>query len=316
MLVLALSVPFLIPVESTGTKDYREAAPARGEFVEVAGTDVYLEQTPMVCAAGGDCPSDTLIILLHGFGASSFSFRDIRQQLAAFGDVLSYDRPGFGFTERPTSWSGENPYGKKGNLAILQALIERFGQSKKIVLVGHSAGGTLATQFALDYPGKVQSLILIAPAIYSSGGMPAFLNWLLFIPQLDRLGPLLVSSISSSGMELLKRSWYDQGKLTQDIIDGYRAPLEIEGWERGFWEFTRADRDFDVADRLGELKLPVLVITGDSDQVVPSADSERAAGAIENSVLFVLPKTGHLPQEETSEQTLKSIKVTWSILSR
>lgn len=316
LLILLLTVPFLIPVETSGTKSYKEAAPATGEFVELAGTEVFIERTPSKCLEPKTCQDAPLIILLHGFGASSYSFREIRAELSKFGEVISYDRPGFGYTERPTKWSGANPYGRSGNEIILSELIKRYSNGRKVILLGHSAGGTLAAQFALDYPGKIQGLILISPAIYANGGAPSWLNWLFYIPQLDRIGPLLVSSISSSGMELLKASWYDQSKLTPEIIEGYRAPLQIKGWERGFWEFSRSDRDYDVANRLEELTLPILILTGDSDTVVPTTDSEKLSGALSQSVLFVIPKTGHLAQEESPMETLKAIKVTWSILTR
>jgi pimeloyl-ACP methyl ester carboxylesterase len=254
--------------------------------------------------------------LLHGFGASTFSFREITEPLSAFGEVIAYDRPGFGLTERPTNWSGENPYGSVGNALIIDDLIQSFAPNKDVYLVGHSAGGTLAAQYVVDNPGKVKGLILIAPAILSAGGSPSWLNWIYYIPQFDHLGPLLVSSIATSGMDLLDRSFVDKSKITREVIDGYRTPLQIAGWERGFWEFNRAPRSFDVKDRLAEITIPTLLISGATDLVVATDDTKTVATMIEGSVLFVIPFSGHLPQEETPEDTMKAIRVTWSILSR
>lgn len=211
---------------------------------------------------------------------------------------------------------GENPYGSVGNDLILDDLIGNFAAGRKVILVGHSAGGTLAAQYAIDNREKVQGLILISPAILTQGGSPSWLNWIYSIPQLDHIGPLLVSSIASSGMDLLYRSWYNQDLITEETISGYRAPLEIAGWEEGFWEFNRAPRSFDVQDRLVELDLPVLIITGDTDTVVATKDTEELASLIPSSVLFVIPKSGHLAQEESPNLTMKAIKVTWSILTR
>lgn len=316
LLALALVVPFLIPVETSGTKSYQEAAGPNATFFKAAGVDIYYEKTDFVCLEGKDCSNPPVIFLMHGFGANSFSFDSITSPLSELGDVIAYDRPGFGFTERPTSWTGENPYGSVGNDLILDDLIGNFAAGRKVILVGHSAGGTLAAQYAIDNREKVQGLILISPAIITQGGSPSWLNWIYSIPQLDHIGPLLVSSIASSGMDLLYRSWYNQDLITEETISGYRAPLEIAGWEEGFWEFNRAPRSFDVQDRLAELDLPVLIITGDTDTVVATKDTEELASLIPSSVLFVIPKSGHLAQEESPDQTMKAIKVTWSILTR
>ena len=315
-LLLVLVVPFLIPVESTGSRTYKEVAGETATFVKALGIDIYYEKTDFICSENSNCSNPPVIFLLHGFGANTFSFREVRSELSELGDVIAYDRPGFGLTERPISWDGENPYGSIGNDLILDELIATFAQNRDVILVGHSAGGTLAAQYAIDNEEAVKGLILISPAILTAGGGPSWLNWIYSIPQLDRLGPLLVSSIATSGMDLLNRSWYEPSLISDEIIAGYRKPLDVIGWERGFWEFNRAPRNFDVRDRLDEINVPTLLITGDSDTVVETADTVELASLIKNSVLFVVPKSGHLAQEETPEETLKAIRVTWGILTK
>lgn len=316
VLALLLIVPFLIPVETSGTRTYKEVAGPEGAFANALGTEIYYEKTDFVCSEGIDCSNPPVIFLLHGFGASTFSFREVVAPLSALGDVIAYDRPGFGLTERPTSWESENPYGSIGNDLILDELIAQLAPGREVILVGHSAGGTLAAQYAVDNKGAVKGLILISPAILTTGGSPSWLNWVFSMPQLDHLGPLLVSSIASSGMDLLERSWYDKTKISDEITAGYREPLDVIGWEEGFWEFNRAPRAFDVKDRLDEIQIPTLLITGDTDTVVATSDTEALANLIEDSVLFVIPQSGHLAQEETPEDTMKAINVVWSILTR
>ena len=316
LLVAALIVPFLIPVETSGTKTYQEAAGSATSFAKAQGIDVYTDVTEFDCQTGSDCENPPVFILLHGFGANTFSYRFVSEPLSAYGDVIAYDRPGFGFTERPTSWEGENPYGSAGNDLILDELVAEYASNREVFLVGHSAGGTQAAQYAVDNPGAVTGLILISPAILTTGGSPSGFNWIYSIPQLDHLGPLLVSSIASSGMDLLDRSWFDKSKITDEIKSGYRAPLEIIGWEEGFWEFNRAPRSFDVRERLSEIKIPTLLITGDTDVVVATADTEALATMIEGSSLVVIPNSGHLAQEENPAETMKAIDDYWMSLSR
>lgn len=316
VLALLLIVPFLIPVESSGVRTYKEVAGERATFATAQGIEVFYEKTDFVCQEGKDCSNPPVIFLMHGFGANTFSYREVTKPLSELGEVIAYDRPGFGLTERPTSWEGENPYGSIGQDLILDELIERFASGRDVILVGHSAGGTLAAQYVVDNKDAIKGLILISPAILSNGGTPSWLNWIYSIPQLDHLGPLLVSSIASSGMDLLDESWYNKDLITEDVKAGYREPLSVIGWEEGFWEFNRAPRPFDVRDRLDEITIPTLLITGDTDTVVATKDTEALASMIENSVLFVIPQSGHLAQEETPEDTMKAIQVVWGILTR
>jgi pimeloyl-ACP methyl ester carboxylesterase len=316
VLALLLIVPFLVPVETTGVKTYKEVAGEGATFATAQGIEIFYEKTDFVCQADKDCSNPPVIFLMHGFGANTFSYREVTKPLSELGDVIAYDRPGFGLTERPTSWEGENPYGSIGQDLILDELIETFASGRDVILVGHSAGGTLAAQYVVDNKDAIKGLILISPAILSTGGTPSWLNWIYSIPQLDHLGPLLVSSIASSGMDLLDESWYNKDLITEEVKAGYREPLSVIGWEEGFWEFNRAPRSFDVRDRLDEITIPTLLITGDTDTVVATKDTEALATMIENSVLFVIPQSGHLAQEETPADTMKAIRVVWGILTR
>jgi pimeloyl-ACP methyl ester carboxylesterase len=316
VLALVLVVPFLIPVQTTGTATYKEVAGDGATFATAQGIDIFFEKTDFVCKEDKDCSNPPVIFLMHGFGANTFSYREIIEPLSQLGDVIAYDRPGFGLSERPTSWDGENPYGSIGQDLILDELIAQFASGRDVILVGHSAGGTLAAQYVVDNKDAIQGLILISPAILSTGGSPSWLNWIFSIPQLDHLGPLLVSSIASSGMDLLNESWYNKDLITDEVKAGYREPLNVIGWEEGFWEFNRAPREFDVKDRLDEIIVPTLLITGDTDTVVATADTQALANMIKDSVLFVIPQSGHLAQEETPEDTMKAIGVVWGILTR
>ena len=316
VLALILVVPFLIPVQTSGTATYKEVAGEGATFASAQGIDIYYEKTDFDCQEGKDCSNPPVIFLMHGFGANTFSFRELTEPLSQLGDVIAYDRPGFGLSERPTSWEGENPYGSIGQDLILDQLITEFASGREVILVGHSAGGTLAAQYVVDNKDAIQGLILISPAILSTGGSPSWLNWVFSIPQLDHLGPLLVSSIASSGMDLLNESWYNKDLITEEVKAGYREPLSVIGWEEGFWEFNRAPRAFDVKDRLDEITVPTLLITGYTDTVVATANTEALANMIKDSVLFVIPQSGHLAQEETPADTMKAIQVVWSILTR
>lgn len=298
VLLVLLIGPFLIPVNTSGTLT-KEAAAAeiwgdRSEWVTLADHQVHF-------VTAGDPESNRLIVLLHGFGASAFSYRDVLEPLGEVGYVIAYDRAAFGFTERPTTWE-LNPYSEAGQLEVLDQLINRFGDGKEAFVLGHSAGGNIAAAYAIENQEKLAGAILFAPALLTSGGIPSWLTWMFSIPQLNHLGPLLVSSIASSGTDILYSSYYDPSKVTAQKLSGYTTPLKISGWESAFWEFTKAARPSGAADRLGEITIPTLVIAGDSDEIIPTADSREVAARISGSQLVIIPRTGHLPNEEAPEE--------------
>jgi len=291
-----LVVPYLIPFESSGTLTAAEAAGPEAEFVTLAGLEVHIETAEY---SGESADEPPLIVLLHGFGASTFSWRDVLEPLARSGDVIAYDRPGFGFTVRPISWEGANPYGTPGNLVLLDELLTAYAPGdREVILVGHSAGGAIAAEFARTNPDAVDLLVLVSPAVYSTGGVPGWLAPVLRFGPIDRVGPALVGGIASSGEELLRQIFVDQSLLTPAVYAGYRRPLTVAGWEEGLWRFVTAPRDNELAANLGGLDQPVLLVTGSGDTVVPTSDTEQLAGALPDAELVVIPRSGHLPHEE------------------
>lgn len=299
-----LIVPFLIPQPNSGTLTNVQAAGSGAEFEPLGGLQVRVERETY----GGDCKcSAPLIVLMHGFGASTFSWREVIKPLSKFGDVIAYDRPGFGFTERPTTWTGSNPYGFEGNFKIIDDIVTNYGLSRQIILVGHSAGGQIAAEYARLNPSKVQGLILVDPAILTTGGSPDGMEWLYQIPQVQKLGPILVSSIATSGDDLLRKSYFDKSALTSKVIAGYHQPLKVRGWEQAFWNFATAPRKNQLAENLDQIMTPTLLITGSNDTVVPTKDTVKLGKLISNSSLLIIKNSAHLPQEEQPADFMKSV---------
>ena len=310
-LVVLTAGTYLIPVGTSGTVDFRDGAPPGTQFIAVGGVDIATSHTPYL----GDGEADTLFVLLHGFGASSFSWRDMAGPLSERGDVVAYDRTGFGFSERPESWRGVNPFGSEAQCAVLSAVTDQYLRGHtSIVVVGHSAGGTLALDCVIFDESGATHLVLLAPAALSGGG-PSGLGLVRWIPPLDRLGPLLVRGISDSGNDLLFDSVVNEAILTPEVLAGYRAPLTVTGWEQALWRFTQAPRREVSVEALATIDLPTLVVTGDSDRIVAPQDSQTIAAVIPGAVFVELENVGHLPQEEDPEATIAEIDSFLSSLS-
>ena len=84
--------------------------------------------------------------------------------------------------------------------------------------------------------------------------------------------------------------------------------MRAHNWDRALWEFALAYKTLNLKERLSDIKVPVLVITGDDDRIVPPEASEKIADEISHAELAVIPNAGHLPHEETSEEFLKTVE--------
>jgi pimeloyl-ACP methyl ester carboxylesterase len=299
VIVLAVLVgPFLIPVPPLeGTLPPQALADPDSQFININGLDVHVK------TAGQGEP---VFVLLHGFLSSLYSWEAVMEPLSKQGTVIAFDRPAFGLSERPLTWEGQNPYSSEAQVALITGLLDHFGVEKAI-LVGNSAGGTIAMQTALAHPERVSALILVDPAVYNGGGAPEWIRPLLATPQMRHLGPLIARQIQSRGPELAKAAWYDPTQIKPEILELYKKSLKAENWDQALWDMTLASRAAGLDDRLDEFTLPTLVITGAHDWVVPTADSLRLANALPNAESVVIENAGHVPHEERPEAFMEAV---------
>ena len=290
--------PFLIPVPPlTGIFPPKALADDDSEFIEFNGLEIHVKK------AGQGEP---VFVLLHGFAASLYSWHAVMEPLSQLGTVIAYDRPGFGLSEHPLVWQGQNPYSAEAQVDLVIGLLEHFGVQQAI-LVGNSAGGTVSMQAALAHPERISALILVDPAVYRSPGSPRWLHTLLATPQMRHLGPLIARQILNRGPELIKLAWHNPALLPPEMLEFYKKPFQVENWDRALWEFTLSSRPNGLTERLDKFTLPVLVITGDDDRIVPTSASIRLAGELPNASLVVVSNSGHLPQEEQPQVFMQAV---------
>lgn len=296
ILLVVLVGPLLVPVPSLeGTLPPEVLADEDSLFIVVDGLKVHYK------TMGQGKP---VFLLLHGFGASLFSWQAVMPALSQYGTVIAYDRPAFGLTERPLAWEGTNPYSPEAQVDLVVGLMDAL-EIKSAILVGNSAGGKIAFETALAHPERVEAIIAVDAAVYAGGGAPAWARPLLDTPQMRHLGPLIARQIEKNGDAFIQSAWHNPSKITAETLDGYHKPLRTQDWDRALWELTAASTESGLADRLSQITLPVLVITGDDDRIVPTEQSLRLAGELPQAQLSVLPSCGHLPQEECPQVFLQ-----------
>ena len=297
LLLAALVGPFLIPVPpAPGTVPAQQLADSDSQFIEINSLSVHVKTMGQ---------GEPVFILLHGFGASLFSWHAVMEPFSQHGMVIAYDRPAFGLTERPMKWTGQNPYGPEGNVALLLGLMDHFGV-RKAILVGNSAGGTLAMQFALQHPQRVQVLILVDPSVNESG-IPAWVRILGKTPEIQHLTPLYIHSIQKSGLDVIRMAWHDPSRITQETWDGYTKLLKVDNWDKALMYFTLASHSTGLAESLKDFTVPILVISGNDDRIVPTASSVKLAGELPGAKLAIIQNAGHVPHEEQPAAFMQAV---------
>ncbi len=301
-ITLALG-PFAVPVPPLPDLVSEQAfVEADSKFVEINTVTIHYKEA----GQGG-----RTFILLHPFGGSTFSWREVVDDFAQMGRVIAYDRPAFGLTERPMpeddDWV-ENPYGMKANVEILRSLMDEFGVEKAI-LVGNSAGGGLAVAFGLEYPERIEALILVDPGVGGGRG-PQFPSWampFMWTPQMRHIGPLLVRDYQERLPRTIEREWYDGSKLTDEIRREHLKLLRIENWDRAFYELTFAPAYPELRPLLPNLSVQTFIIAGQEDRLIRPWYFEAVASEIPGARLTLIPQCGHVPQEECPIEFMNAV---------
>lgn len=206
----------------------------------------------------------------------------------------------------PGEWTGRSPYGIQAQADLLVSLLDAWGK-REAILVGHSAGGAIALLAPDPIPG--------AGACAHSGGSrnlreQSSPRWATPLPQthpLRRLGPFLVRSTATRGEDLFLQAWHDPTRVTPEILQGYRKPLQAENWDRALWKLTAATTSLDLSGQLAKVRQATPVITDGDDRIVPAQNSIRLARELATAQLVILPGCGHLPQEECAPGFLKAV---------
>ncbi len=247
------------------------------------------------------------IILLHGFGGCSYSWRYLAPALARDHRVFSIDLKGYGLSAKPE----DGKYAVSDQADIVTAFI-RSQDLHDLVIMGHSMGGgvTLMTYLKVreDQPARVKSLVLIDSAGYPQK-MPWFI-WLAKAPVLGSVGGKAVSPRFAAYM-VLRKCYYYKDRITDEQIDTYAYYGSLPGAREAVVQTAKqivpADIDALIA-RYRTINVPVLVIWGEEDEVVPLSVGKNFKRDIPNSELVILPKCGHMPPEEEPGETTRIIK--------
>ncbi len=232
------------------------------------------------------------LVLLHGLGSSTYSFRHNLPALSSRFRVVAPDMPGYGLSSRDVpdlSLTAQARY--------LASFLDQLG-IERASIAGHSMGGSVAQRFALMWPDRVDRLVLIASTTdeYMLRGAWASFMMAPFVP-------FFVTAVMHNPVlreQWVRRAVHDSSYLTPEIRANYAQPGHIIGHVAAYQRLMlhrRRDLPIDVS----AIKAPTLILWGDTDRVV-SLDHGRRLAAIPDSRLELISKAGHWVQEERAEE--------------
>ncbi|WP_416674436.1 alpha/beta fold hydrolase [Egbenema bharatensis] len=233
------------------------------------------------------------ILFLHGFDSSMLEFRRLMPLLADHTETWAIDLLGFGFTERVPQLLLDPAAIKTHLYATWEHLI-----GQPVVLVGASMGGAAAIDFALTYPEAVSQLILIDSAGFTVG--PSVGKFL--IPPLGYLATAFLRNPKVRQSISLK-AYHDPSLASLDAQYCAALHLEQPGWQQALINFTRSGGYTSFRDKLAHLQSPTLILWGQNDRILGTADAEKFQQAIPQSELIWIENCGHVPHLEKPQTT-------------
>jgi pimeloyl-ACP methyl ester carboxylesterase len=249
-------------------------------------------QTTYTCQGINSIP----ILCLHGFDSSLLEFSRIIPLLSQQYQTWLIDLLGFGFTQR-TPEINYNPETVKSHLyQTWKTLINR-----PVILVGASMGGAAAIDLTLTYPEAVEKLILIDSVGYS-GSFP--------------IGKLFISPIDYLAIEFWRQRKLQALNFGQflgitanqlEALKCVSLHLEMPYWQEAMISFMKSGGYWDLEPRIAQVKHPTLILWGDNDETLGTADADYFYQNIANSQLIWLKNCGHVPHLEQPNKTAKAI---------
>jgi pimeloyl-ACP methyl ester carboxylesterase len=282
LIVLFVVVAVILAASIVLGRDAREVESARDtEYLELEGVWIRYD-----VIGGGPA-----VVLVHGWLSSSRIWEQLAARLAQRFTVYTLDLPGFGESDKPLSG-----YGIRNGSRLLYAFCAHFGLTRANV-IGHDLGGAMAVKLAADHPDVVGRLVVVsAPADEEQIDLPTML-WLVTVPV---VGPIFyaLGRVARPVRRLWMRPFVaDSDDLTDVIVDdaGRSTPAAVsKTLSISRRELSRGR----LARQARIIKIPLLVVAGEEDQIVDPQSVGVWAGGVERAEIRLIDECGHMPMVE------------------
>jgi pimeloyl-ACP methyl ester carboxylesterase len=287
---IVIALVLLAVITQAGVLALQRSYPQQGSSIAVAGAHLNIVDLGPRNAGGPP------VVLLHGASSNLETMRPLGERLAQRHRVILIDRPGHGWSARDDLKNSTPAVQAK----IIDEALHKLGIGPAVFVV-HSLAGAFGPLLALDYPQRTAGLVLLAPVLYPWPGGAGSWNRIVTTPV---IGPLLAYTITLPlGLLLAQpaaRSVFAPQSVPDDFVSNSRTLLLLRPREflANAWELIGLKAAVaEQAPRYDAIKVPVAVITGDSDATISPARHSRAfTTAVPNAKLIVLAGVGHMVQ--------------------
>lgn len=305
MIVLAVVVALavLALITQVSVRALERNYPPEGKFVDVKGARFHVVELGSADAPG------LPIVLVHGASSSLQTMRKpLGDRLATSHRVILIDRPGHG-------WSTRDNIADSTPAIQARMIDEALGKLGigRAILVGHSWAGSLMPAMALDHPQRVAAIVMLSPVAYPWAGGVGHFNKIASIPV---IGPLLAYTITVPlGTFLVDsgtRYVFAPQAMPNDYIEttAVRLVLRPKVFLNNVRDLTTLKAEMvKQSPRYSAIKIPVTIVTGDTDKTVSTDIHSRPfAAAVPQTRLVVLPNGGHMPQVYAADTIISEIE--------
>ncbi|PKQ01955.1 MAG: alpha/beta hydrolase [Alphaproteobacteria bacterium HGW-Alphaproteobacteria-12] len=252
-------------------------------------------------------PDGPVLVLVHGSNASLHTWVPWVGELGDTYRIVSMDLPGHGLTGRVPG----DDYTREGMAAFVDELMNVL-HVERFAIAGNSMGGGVAALYTLEHPDRVSALILVdsagipverddtqLPLAFRIAGMPVISNAMRYV---------LPRSLVEEGV---RKVFVDQSKVTDEMVARY-YDLSLHDGNRDatrmrFASYAKRDEKAFAA-RLGGIEVPVLVLWGEQDGLIPVSAAHEFKARIPQAKLVTFENVGHVPMEEVPEESAAAVR--------
>lgn len=266
-----------------------------------------LDKTNVLKLASRSTGTGEPVLLIHGFGASSYSWRHVIEPLAQKNRVITVDLKGFGDSPKPR----DDAYSVYEQARLVRNFILEH-DLQNLHIVGHSYGGGVALAVSIylsaSNPGLQKSLVLIDSVAYPQE-LPGFVK----ILATPILGPLITYAVPNTFQvkNLLQKVYFNDDLIPQEAIDHYAADLDKPDAKYALLTSVRQMLPTDLqqfSENYASLTIPTLIIWSREDEIVPLAVGKRLHENLPKSRLVIMSDVGHAVQEEKPSLLLPHLR--------
>lgn len=245
-----------------------------------------------------DGPEDApAVVLIHGFGSSLDTWRDVIPALTPRHRVIALDLKGFGLSARPAG-----DYSPEAEARLVRGVLDQLGV-KRAAVVAHSWGSSVALALALAAPERVTRLALYSAWIYDDQ-LPPFFRW----AKADLIGEALFALYYKERPdERMARAFFDPERIDEAYVARVEAELDRPGTVAAALAAVRGADLVRLAAGYAKVEQPTLLVWGREDRVSPLHFGERLAAELPHAELRVFPRCGHFPHVEAREASTAAL---------